>query len=268
MSDLQASSGRRSRGRARAVTRSARARTLFMGSTYHRRFHLPQSLFAARAPLIAALLGAALWWACPAVADDLVVTGGGYGHGVGMSQEGALGYAQRGASYQAILAHYYLGTGIGQVSAGMRVKVLVGSKVRRLPLETYVRGVVAAEMPASWPAAALEAQAVASRTYALAAHAGGSRFDVYSDTRSQVFRGAAAETPATNAAVAATAGQVVLYAGKPAITYFFASSGGMTESVQNGFPGTAAAPWLVGVTDAYEGSSARWRLEVSFPSAA
>src|SRR5205085_3495761 len=106
----------------------ARARTLFMGSTYHRRFHLPQSLFAARAPLIAALLGAALWWACPAVADDLVVTGGGYGHGVGMSQEGALGYAQRGASYQAILAHYYLGTGIGRVSAGVRVKVLVGTR--------------------------------------------------------------------------------------------------------------------------------------------
>ncbi len=59
-----------------------------------------------------------------------------------------------------------------------------------------MRGVVAAEMPASWPLAALEAQAVASRTYALTAHAGGSRFDVYSDTRSQVYRGAAAETAA------------------------------------------------------------------------
>src|SRR5205823_3809537 len=193
----------------------------------------------ARAPLIAALLGAALWWACPAVADDLVVTGGGYGHGVGMSQEGALGYAQRGASYQAILTHYYLGTGIGRVSAGVRVKVLVGNKVRQLPLETYVRGVVAAEMPASWPAAALEAQAVASRTYALTAHAGGSRFDVYADTRSQVYRGVAAQTPQTDAAVAATADQVVTYAGRLVITYFFAGSGGRTESVENGFPGSA-----------------------------
>jgi stage II sporulation protein D len=185
-----------------------------------------------------------------------------------MSQDGAFGYARHGLSYQQILAHYYSGTTLGAVSPKTVVKVLVGGKVKRIGIERYVRGVIAAEMPASWPAAALQAQAVASRTYALTAHAGGSRFDVYSDTRSQVFRGAAAETPATNAAVAATAGQIVLYAGKPAITYFFASSGGMTESVQNGFPGTAAAPWLVGVTDAYEGSSARWRLEVSFPSAA
>ena len=108
-----------------------------------------------------------------------------------------------------------------------------------------MRGVVAAEMPASWPAAALEAQAVASRTYALTAHAGGSRFDVYADTRSQVYRGAAAETPQTNAAVAATAGQIVTYAGKPAITYFFASSGGMTENVQNALPRhRRREPWL------------------------
>ena len=72
-----------------------------------------------------------------------------------------------------------------------------------------MRGVVAAEMPSEWPAAALQAQAVASRTYALTAHAGGSRFDVYSDTRSQVYGGVAAETLPTNAAVAATAGQIV-----------------------------------------------------------
>ena len=146
--------------------------------------------------------------------------------------------------------------------------MLVGSKVKRVPLERYVRGVVAAEMPSSWPAAALEAQAVASRTYALTAHAGGSRFDVYSDTRSQVYRGAAAETAATNAAVAATAGQIVTYAGKPAITYFFASSGGMTESVQDGFPGAEAEPWLIGVADPYEGSASRWKVEIPFATAA
>ena len=64
-------------------------------------------------------------------------------------------------------------------------------------------------MPSAWPLAALEAQAIASRTYALTDHAGGARFDVYSDTRSQVYRGVAAETAQTNAAVAATAGQIV-----------------------------------------------------------
>ncbi len=116
--------------------------------------------------------------------------------------------------------------------------MLVGAKVKRIPLERYVRGVIGEEMSSDWPAAALEAQAVASRTYALTAHAGGSQFDVYSDSRSQVYRGAAAESPATDAAVAATAGQILLYEGRPAISYYFASSGGMTESVQDAFPGT------------------------------
>jgi len=185
-----------------------------------------------------------------------------------MSQDGALGYARHGLDYQQILAHYYTGTTIGLASPKAVVKVLIGSKVKKIPLERYVRGVVASEMPPSWPAAALEAQAVASRTYALTDHAGGSRFDVYADTRSQVYGGAAAETPATNAAVAATARQVVTYGGRDAITYFFASSGGMTESVQYGFPGAEPAPWLVGVADAYEGEASRWHLEIQFATAA
>jgi stage II sporulation protein D len=83
-----------------------------------------------------------------------------------------------------------------------------------------------------------------------------------------VYRGAAAETPTTNAAVAATAGQIVLYAGQPAITYFFASSGGMTENVENGFPGAEPQPWLRAVADAYEATRFRWTLNLSFSSAA
>jgi stage II sporulation protein D len=147
------------------------------------------------------------------------------------------------------------------------VRVLVGRRVRRVPLETYVRGVVGAEMPASWPLAALEAQAVASRTYALTAHAGGSRFDVYADTRSQMYRGTAARTPQTDAAVAATAGEVITYAGQPAISYFFASSGGRTEDVQNAFPGSVPAPWLRSVADPYDrGPLHRWSLTLSFAS--
>jgi stage II sporulation protein D len=148
------------------------------------------------------------------------------------------------------------------------VRVLVGSNVQRVPLERYVRGVVSAEVPSSWPLAALQAQAVASRTYALTAHAGGTRFDVYADTRSQVYRGVAAETAATNAAVTTTAGQIVTYAGKPAITYFFASSGGMTESVQNSFLGSPPEPWLVGVADPYNsGPAYDWTLSMSFGAA-
>jgi stage II sporulation protein D len=202
-------------------------------------------------------------------ASTLVIEGAGNGHGVGMSQDGAYGYALHGASYQAILAHYYTGTTLGRAPANAVVRVLEGAKVVAVPLERYVRGVVAAEMPASWPLAALEAQAIASRTYALTDHAGGSRFDVYSDTRSQVYEGAAAETATSNAAVSDTAGQIVTYAGEPAITFFFASSGGMTEDIQDAWPGSAPEPWLQAVADPYESPSASsWKVSMSFAAAA
>lgn len=207
--------------------------------------------------------------ASPAGASQLVIDGAGNGHGVGMSQEGALGYAEHGWPYAAILGHYYTGTAIGEVPPSTVVKVLMHGKVRHIALETYVRGVVAAEVPASWAMAALEAQAVASRTYAITAKAGGAKFDVYPDDRSQVYRGKAAETTRTNAAVAATAGQVVTYGGQPAITYFFAGSGGHTESIQDVFLGSLPEPWLVGVADPYDtGPLHRWSATLGFASAA
>jgi stage II sporulation protein D len=199
----------------------------------------------------------------------LVINGAGDGHGVGMSQEGACGYAAHGYPYAAILAHYYSGSSVGRAPEGVKVRVLVNGKVQRIPLERYVRGVVSAEVPATWPMAALEAQAVASRTFALTAHAGGSSFDVHADARSQVYLGKPAETPRTNAAVADTAEQIVTYAGRPAITYFFASSGGMTEDVQNGFPGSAPQPWLHGVQDPYDqGPLHRWSITLTLAAAA
>ncbi|MGH2864007.1 MAG: SpoIID/LytB domain-containing protein [Solirubrobacteraceae bacterium] len=212
---------------------------------------------------LAALLALAL----PAGASTLLVEGAGDGHGVGMSQDGALGYAQHGWTDAQILAHYYTDTTLGQAPANRIVKVLEGSKVVKVGLERYVRGVVSAEMPASWPMAALEAQAIASRTYALTADAGGSRFDVYADTRSQMYLGTAAETASTNAAIAATAGQIVEYEGRPAITYYFASSGGITEDNQNSFLGSTPEPWLRGVPDSYETTASKWKLSMSFASA-
>jgi SpoIID/LytB domain protein len=212
-------------------------------------------------------------WATPALASTLVIEGAGDGHGVGMSQDGALGYAEHGWSDTQILAHYYTGTALGQAPAGSVVTVLEGSKVVRVPLERYVRGVVAAEMPSSWPLAALEAQAIASRGYALTDHAGGARFDVYSDTRSQVYESpptTAAETASSNvaAAVAATARQIVLYEGAPITTYYFASSGGMTEDNENSFLGSTPEPWLRGVLDSYETRASAWKVSVSFAAAA
>jgi SpoIID/LytB domain protein len=218
--------------------------------------------------VLAPVLSVLALWSTPAGASTLLVEGAGDGHGVGMSQDGAFGYAEHGWTDAAILAHYYTGTTLGQVPAGSVIKVLESSKVVKVPLERYVRGVVSAEMPSNWPLAALEAQAIASRTYALTSDAGGSRFDVYSDTRSQMYLGTAAETATTNTAVAATTGQIVEYGGKPAITYYFASSGGMTEDVQNSFLGSTPEPWLQGVPDAYETRSSSWKLSIGFAAAA
>ncbi len=269
---------------------------LAIGSTYHRIASTPARVTGALAAILAAtLVGLTLTTTAAPVAQaataahaparaassrpaapvqTLLISGAGDGHGVGMSQDGALGYAQHGWTDAAILAHYYTGTAIGQAPSNSIVRVLVGARVQKVPLERYVRGVVSAEMPAGWPLAALEAQAIASRTYALTAHAGdrskiGQQFDVYDDTRSQVYLGAGAETAATNAAVAATAGQIVTYAGAPAITYFYASSGGMTESVQNAWPGSEPHPWLQGVPDPYDvGPQFNWTVSMSFASAA
>jgi stage II sporulation protein D len=123
-----------------------------------------------------------------------------------------------------------------------------------------VRGVVPNESPSSWPPAALQAQAVAARTYALTTDAGGRGFDQYADTRSQVYRGYLSETPTTAAAVEATRGQVVTYGGKAVVTYFFSTSGGYTEDIENAFVGAPPAPWLQGVKDPYDDSSPyhRW----------
>jgi stage II sporulation protein D len=263
-----------------------------------------------------------------------VVEGRGFGHGVGMSQYGAYGYAKHGKGYRFILGHYYSGTSLGQLTAPRVVRVLleispgdvgfsgatsacgraldpdrgyeahrVGASVklrnaagrplaacgRRLraagngtieiagagtyrgalevvptasdagslnainavAVEQYVKGVIANESPSSWPQAALRAQAVAARSFALTAGIGGNGFDLYDDTRSQVYGGLESEAASTSAAATATKGQVLTYGGEIAETYFSACSGGHTESVQNVFFGPAV-PYLVGVPDPYD----------------
>jgi stage II sporulation protein D len=131
--------------------------------------------------------------------------------------------------------------------------------VNALALEDYVRGVVSGESPSGWPVEALKAQAVAARTYAITSRAGGGVFDQYADTRSQVYRGVAGETPATDAAVAATQGQVVTYGGQPVTTYFFSTSGGETEDVENSFVGSQPKPWLKAVEDPFDNVSPKHR---------
>jgi stage II sporulation protein D len=303
------------------------------------------SLSVAPATILALLF---LALAAPAHAGvTWVVKGRGFGHGVGVSQYGAYGYALHGKTYRWILAHYYRGTAIGKVQgtrivrvlldvspgdvrftratgacgtaldpgrsyeahrAGGSVKLRTGSgkrlancgrrlraagngaievaglgayrgalevvptesdagslnAVNALALEQYVKGVVANESPPSWPREELRSQAVQSRSFALTGDVGGNGFDLYNDTRSQVYRGLASETPSTNAAVNATRGEVVTYRGKVAETFFSACSGGHTESVQNVFFGPPV-PYLVGVPDPYDYLCPlhRWTLKFS-----
>jgi stage II sporulation protein D len=281
--------------------------------------------FAAATLLFVPSAGASVSW---------VVKGRGFGHGVGMSQYGAYGFAVHGRDYRAILAHYYRGTTIGQLAGPQIVRVLLdisrgdvgfsgatsgcgvalspsrsyqahrdgqmvklrsssrkplancGRRLRAagngrieiagngsyrgalevvptssdagslnainaVPVDQYVKGVIPNESPPSWPQAALRAQAVAARSFALSAQVNGNGFDLYDTVSSQVYEGFDSETASTNQAADATRGQVAMYGGKIAETYFSACSGGHTESVQNVFFGQSI-PYLVGVPDPYD----------------
>jgi stage II sporulation protein D len=120
-----------------------------------------------------------------------------------------------------------------------------------LPLQQYLYGVVTAEMPSTWLSAALAAQAVAARSYALASRQAAAPFDVYADGRSQAYLGVSAETPAGRQAVDETAGEVLLYDGSVALTLFSSSTGGRTQAAADAF-GSPGRPYLVSVPDPYD----------------
>jgi stage II sporulation protein D len=261
-----------------------------------------------------------------------LLSGHGWGHGVGMGQWGAEGYALQGYSYDQILAAYYPGTTAGlasttsirvllangkkklTLSSGQPITVedgdgvdytlqagqtaltpalklavdggspqaltppvtftpadgsflklgrryrgqllvdVVSGKLRAInivPLEEYLYGVVPAEEPSTWLPAALEAQAVASRSYALASRRAAAPFDVYADSRSQEYLGVSVETPAATQAVDDTAGEVLLYDGHVATTLFSSSSGGLTQSAADAF-GPPGRPYLVSLKDPFD----------------
>jgi len=140
--------------------------------------------------------------------------------------------------------------------------------INELDLDSYVRGVVAGEMPSSWPLEALKVQAVAARTYALATRKTTGLFDQYPDTRSQVYRGVTGESVRSDAAVRGTAGRILTYGGQPAVTYYFSTSGGHTENVEFSFVGALSKPWLVGVPDPYDTRSPyhRWQVKTTAAS--
>jgi SpoIID/LytB domain protein len=116
-------------------------------------------------------------------------------------------------------------------SASTRVSV-----VNELSLERYLRGVVPAEMPASWPAEALKAQAIAARSYAARRlRPGVSSYDVGDDASGQVYLGSQGERAATTAAISATAGVVLRSGTAIANTLYHSTGGGATEDNENVF---------------------------------
>ncbi|MDQ3067723.1 MAG: SpoIID/LytB domain-containing protein [Actinomycetota bacterium] len=267
-----------------------------------------------------------------AAATTFIVDGRGWGHGVGMSQYGARGFAESGWRHQRILKHFYRGTQLTLIPARpVRVLLLEGKgavrigsskpfkvvdalgKVRRhkpgtlnvaagkiaaarlplryeagaaplvldgnayrgkllvhrvggrltivnkLPLDRYLRGVVPWEMPEEWHPEALRAQAVVARSYALATLKPGKLYDLYADTRSQVYGGVRAEEVSTNRAIGSTAGRVLTWNGRVATTFYHSTSGGKTVSVAEAWPRARAVPYLVSVADPHDNLSKHHR---------
>lgn len=118
--------------------------------------------------------------------------------------------------------------------------------VNVVSMDAYVKGVIPAEMPPSWHPEAVKAQAVAARTYAAWSRAQAMRryYQICDTTACQVYAGVDAEDPRSNAAVDATARQILTYDGRPAFTQFSASSGGWTSA--------GSVPYLPAQPDPYD----------------
>jgi stage II sporulation protein D len=142
-----------------------------------------------------------------------------------------------------------------------------------MPFERYLEGI--AEVPPSWPAAALEAQVIAARTYALA-HIGWTgqqgetlQTPICATSDCQVYGGIPVPpTPALrrwNAAVERTRGQVLLYGDRPADTVYYSTSNGHTYGNDQVF-GSAPLPYLRPVVERDDGASptSRWRVPLPF----
>jgi stage II sporulation protein D len=313
------------------------------------------------APILCSLVAAAVVTAPASAgrpprrpAGHFVFHGSGYGHGIGMSQYGALGLARRGWPAGKIVRHYYRGVTVAprppaeptikvgllqhagsarvistagpfdlvlqaggvvetvpdgqrrtvEVTGDKRFRILrpdgtevgvvggpgndliarlhPGSRMRvpewghelghgearfqisgpgtahvlaALAVEDYVLGI--SEVPNSWPAEALGAQAIASRTYGYWRLAGALRVDcacdVYTSTADQVYVGWDKEASPQGErwihAVRATERTVAAHQGQPIYAAYSSSSGGYTEDIEKVWPGATPHAYLRGVCD-------------------
>ena len=190
------------------------------------------------------------------------------GNTVVLRSSGGKPLARCGATLRAAGAGVINIVGVGRYRGALETVVNESGElnvVNALSVDNYVKGVIPNESPPSWPMAELKTQAVISRSFALTGGREGDGYDLYSDTRSQVYKGLESEYTTSNEAEEQTAGQVLMYEGNIAETLFSACSGGKTESIQNVF-GTAI-PYLVGVPDPYDDLCPlhEWTLKFSGP---
>ncbi|GAA4693469.1 SpoIID/LytB domain-containing protein [Nocardioides conyzicola] len=154
-------------------------------------------------------------------------------------------------------------TPAGRASYRGILRSTLGNTVNLVSLDSYVRGVVPQEVPASWPAAAVRAQAVAARTYAAferRVHRHTASYDLCDTSACQVYGGYGEEHPLADAAVRATAGRIVTYDKQPAFAQFTSSNGGW--SVDGGYP------YLLAREDRFDKGSAGDPTSTKFTAAA
>jgi len=164
------------------------------------------------------------------------------------------------------LITYTGGTGSKRYRGGLEFREESGrlAVINELDIEDYLRGVVASEMPASWPAEALKTQAVAARNFALqrVESTRGSSYNVTCDMSSQMYGGYDAESPATNKAVEATRGMVMLSGGDLVAAYFHSSSGGYTENSEDVW--VAKLPYLRWKEDKFDKNDTYYNWQVNY----
>lgn len=175
----------------------------------------------------------------------------GYGHGVGMSQNGASEYARRGWTYKQILLHYYNNPGISLVKdSKLPSKVTYNGK--SYSLAEYLGKTAYAEVGPSAPLESIKSQMVAIYTYA-------KRQNFKMTTSNHAFRESYAGTSSSiENAIKATLGEYLSYYGSPAFTPYFSTAAGKTASSANVWGGNQNSyPYLAGGRTSPEGNVKR-----------
>jgi stage II sporulation protein D len=136
--------------------------------------------------------------------------------------------------------------------------------VTTIDVDDYLAGVLPLEASPSWPAAALQVQAIVARTYALGRRTLSRPYDVRADDGDQRWGGVEAEAPAASAAIQATRGRVLTYGGSAASVYYSSCCGGRTADVAAAWAGGPPPAYLRGVDDTHCSAAPdyRWTREV------